>query len=239
MFMISKSQQRTGLLLLAEFFIVVISVLVAIWLENIRQQSKDRALEQQYLEELEEDLQMDLQEVVSTRKTAQARLIAAEQLMEVGGCRFKPAPAALTKARAQTFFESGQEVETVLEIHVIDGAQAAIQELQGSGNFRVMRNRLLVRQLHDYYSDWDRKVEGEHGQLRPDLIHLRRAFSDAGIAAGHGFTLEELGSAIAEHSILQAELRQAHYQAQRQMSRLDKLELNVRETLARVRAEAR
>ena len=56
MFMITKSQRRTGLLLLAEFFIVVISVLAAIWLENVRQQSKDRALEKQYLEELEEEL---------------------------------------------------------------------------------------------------------------------------------------------------------------------------------------
>ena len=99
MFMITKSQRRTGLLLLAEFFIVVISVLAAIWLENVRQQSKDRALEKQYLEELEEDLQMDLQEVVNTRKTAQARLAAAEQLMNAGGCRFKPAPAATARDR--------------------------------------------------------------------------------------------------------------------------------------------
>ena len=239
MFMITKSQRRTGLLLLAEFFIVVISVLAAIWLENVRQQSKDRALEKQYLEELEEDLQMDLQEVVNTRKTAQARLAAAEQLMNAGGCRFKPAPAATARDRDQVRVAPGQEVETVLEIHVIDGAQAAIQELQGSGNFRVMQNRLLVRQLHAYYSDWDRKVEGEHGQLRPDLVHLRRAFSDAGIAAGHGFTLEGLGAAISKREVLQAELRQAHYQAQRQGTRLDKLELNVRKTLARVREEAR
>ena len=87
MFMIMKGERRTALLLLAEFFIVVISVLAAIWLENIRQQSKDRALEQQYLEELEEDLQMDLQEVQNTRKTAQARLAAAEKSrpMRAGG----------------------------------------------------------------------------------------------------------------------------------------------------------
>ena len=73
MFVISKGERRTVLLLLAEFFIVVVSVLVAIWLENVRQRSQDRALEQQYLEELEEDLQMDLQEVDNTRKTARAR----------------------------------------------------------------------------------------------------------------------------------------------------------------------
>lgn len=99
--------------------------------------------------------------------------------------------------------------------------------------------RRFFWQLHAYYSGWDRKVEGEHGQLRPDLVHLRRAFSDAGIAAGHGLTLEGLGAAISKRAVLQAELRQAHYQAQRQVTRLDKLELNVRKTLARVREEDR
>ena len=237
MFMIMKGERRTALLLLAEFFIVVISVLAAIWLENIRQQTKDRALERQYLEELEEDLQMDLQEVQNTRKTARARLAAAEKLMEAGGCQFNTPPAEAAEGNGESLVKAGQEIETVLEIHVIDGAQAAIQELQGSGNFRVMQNRILVRQLHDYYSDWDRKVEGEHGQLRPDLVYLRRALSAVGIAAGHGLTLDELGAAIAASKALKAELRQTHYQARRQVTRLDKLELNVRETLARVRAE--
>lgn len=239
MFVISKGERRTALLLLAEFFIVVASVLVAIWLENARQHSKDNALEQQYLEELEEDLLMDLQEVENTRNTARARLAAAEDLMQASRCRFTPLRKALQADRDERLYEAGQAIETVLEIHVIDGAQAAIQELQGSGNFRVMRNRELVRDLHDYYSDWDRKVEGEHGQLRPDLIHLRRALSDAGIAAHHGKTLEELGAVFAANDIIKAELRQAHYQAARQIARLDKLEENVRKTLASVRREAR
>ena len=239
MFVISKGERRTVLLLLAEFFIVVVSVLVAIWLENVRQRSQDRALEQQYLEELEEDLQMDLQEVDNTRKTARARLEAAEDLMRAGNCSFTPSRGTSRGDDDARLFDAGQEIETVLEIHVIDGAQAAIQELQGSGNFRVMQNRDLVRDLHNYYSDWDRKVEGEHGQLRPDLVHLRRALSTAGVAANHGKSLEELGAIIAASDVLKAELRQAHYQAARQITRLTKLERNVRKTLASVQSEAR
>ena len=96
-----------------------------------------------------------------------------------------------------------------------------------------------MRRLQDYYSDWDRKVEGEHGQLRPDLQHLRRALSDVAIAADHGMTIEEVGAIIAKNPIVQAELRQAHYQAGRQILRLNKLDSNVRKTLADVQAQSR
>lgn len=228
-----KSGDRSWLMLIAEFILVVGGVLVALWLDSVKQSYRDRLLEKQYLEELEEDLSMDLEEVGSTILTAKDRLAAAERLMVASGCSFHQD----SERKVQPTTSNGQEVELVLEIHVIDGSRAAINELQGSGNLRVMRDRSLVRSLQDYYSDWDRKVEGEHGQLRPDLQHLRRALSDIAIAADHGMTLEELGAIISQNQIVQAELRQAHYQAGRQIKRLTKLDSNVRKTLAEVRAQ--
>ena len=229
-----KSEGRSWLMLIAEFILVVGGVLVALWLDSVKQGYRDRLLENQYLVELEEDLSMDLEEVSSTIATAKARLAAAERLMLASGCAFRRNPE-LKLAPTNSY---GKEIELVLEIHVIDGARAAINELQGSGNLRVMRDRSLVRRLQDYYSEWDRKVEGEHGQLRPDLQHLRRALSDVAIAADHGMTIEEIGAIIAKNPIVQAELRQAHYQAGRQILRLNKLDGNVRKTLADVQAQS-
>ena len=42
-------------MLIAEFILVVGGVLVALWLDSVKQSYRDRLLEKQYLEELEED----------------------------------------------------------------------------------------------------------------------------------------------------------------------------------------
>ena len=50
-----KSGDRSWLMLIAEFILVVGGVLVALWLDSVKQSYRDRLLEKQYLEELEED----------------------------------------------------------------------------------------------------------------------------------------------------------------------------------------
>lgn len=46
-------------MLIAEFILVVGGVLMALWLDSVKHSYRDRLLEKQYLQELEEDLSMD------------------------------------------------------------------------------------------------------------------------------------------------------------------------------------
>ena len=70
---------------LAEFLLIVVGVLAALWVDDWREARSDRALEQHLLQDIRDDLARDLSDVRSAMGAAEARAAGADELLALIG----------------------------------------------------------------------------------------------------------------------------------------------------------
>ena len=137
----SPMTQRRGSLarrLVAEFFVIVLGVLVALGVDGWRQASEDRRLEREYLERLATDLARDTLMINTRIELASSALAAGE--------------AALAQLRA------GRSLEGLLDgPRPVLGSSAApipntatLDELKATGNLRMLTSSQVRQEILAY-----------------------------------------------------------------------------------------
>lgn len=176
------SRRAAGLKwVLGETLIVVVGVLIALTVDNWREQRRDARTEAQYLSSLIQDLESDFRELDRAGDHARAAGSAARRLYDVLEGQAQP-PAGDSLARA---------VEHAGFLYFPTYFPYTFDELVSSGNLRVIRDPELRREIAAYYNLiqseqqwWDRYrgiqaryTAAMQGTLSPD-IRSRIAFGD-------------------------------------------------------------
>ncbi|MGK2924784.1 MAG: DUF6090 family protein [Lysobacterales bacterium] len=204
-----RNQEWTAIAL--DFLIVVVGILLAFQITTWNEQRADRKKEARYLVQLIEDLRADLIEISSVQRTAEIRMAAIEAILEF---------VDIEPRRALTFdgtdvifdpvpvFESKDPYEANIQLSntpALDGSRHTFQALISTGDFGLIRNPALAREIQTYYSTMDEAnnlesaVMGQAGTVNSS--RLRRGVSPTGRV-----TIEELGALAVSDSQFRAEL---------------------------------
>lgn len=169
----------------AEYLIVVLGVLTAVALNRWNEGLQDRGHEQQYLQELVQDLEADELELEENRARAMARAKQIREIMEaVGTAEFLRDYEVVvewpnTEQRERCH---ARPLACLVNVRVFDGSQAVYRELTQSGQLRVIRDRQLVSALTRYYAMVEARKEGHLNILRPTNNQLAEAMHERGLS---------------------------------------------------------
>jgi hypothetical protein len=141
-----------------DFIIVVVGILIAFQITAWNEQRADRAKEALYLSELIEDLNADLAEIDSIKRTAEIRMGALERILALAGA--EPRRTLTFDAVTFTFdpappFQSDDPYEANIQLTNtpdLDGSRETFQALISTGDLGLIRNRDLARQTQTYYA---------------------------------------------------------------------------------------
>jgi hypothetical protein len=200
---------------LREFAIVVIGILVALGLDDLNQARKDRVLETQYLSELAVDLQSDSLELIENRSVAMNRLFVAERVLRSSDSDWRISdlgtPEEVITALRDEWEESGgcswSVIVCVGDYRVFDGNRGAYDELLGSGNLRVLRDRSLALSLAHYYALAEGERDGDVGRLRPAMEEFNSRMRLRGVGAFDSLTQAEFVTVLQSDPALMAHVR--------------------------------
>lgn len=194
-----------------DFFIVVTGILIAFQITNWSEQRGDRSKENLYLSELVEDLNADLREVETVRRTAEIRMGVLEQVLaEVD---IVPRRTLTYDGRSFTFdqappFESEDPYEANIQLTndpTLDGSRETFQALISTGDLRLISNRHLARQLQSYYA-----FIIEANNLERSVLSQAVTINDSrrrlGVPLTGRVTIEDLGLLASTDAKFRAEL---------------------------------
>jgi hypothetical protein len=127
---------------LAELTIIVVGILLALWVDALREDRIDRKTERQYLESFLLDLERDLAELDSATTWTLRHGHAAEEVQLFLGAVEGPAsPDTLVKSIALAGWQYLPPFSTL-----------TIDELRSTGNLQLLRNVELRRSIGEYYN---------------------------------------------------------------------------------------
>jgi len=130
---------------LGEFFVVVVGVLVALWVDQIQAARADASLEVEYLKSFLIDLDEDLAQFDSADAWSRRQEAAAATVL------------ALYEGRQPT--ESTADLATAVETagwqYVPTITRNTIDDLRSTGNLRLIRDPALRRAIASYYAQVD------------------------------------------------------------------------------------
>lgn len=153
---------------IGEVILIVIGILIALWINELAQNQQDRQLEKQYLNALNADLKNDVIYYDSTYHANDRRINDAYAVMQIldGEAPFPPDSLAFLKQLLSTMsLEAGDRPPNVWN------------ELQATGNLRLLRNRKLVDRLFEYYSLRESNQENNSQYFEP-VIRANRELVD-------------------------------------------------------------
>jgi len=128
--------------LLGEFVVVVIGVLIALWVDQLREARADAGLEVEYLQSLLMDLDADLAQFDSADVWTRRQEAAAATVLELyGGIPQTKSDAALVAA-----------VETAGWQFVPSITRNTIDDLRSTGNLHIITDPTLRRAIAAYYA---------------------------------------------------------------------------------------
>lgn len=120
---------------LAEFFVIVVGVLVALGLENLREERRDRALESEYLQRLEQDFLQANRDMAAGRSRLEGARLRGRQILpfvEYGD----PIPADTITFLSWIYAAS----RNLWPNFTARYSSSAYQELVASGRFGLIRS---------------------------------------------------------------------------------------------------
>ncbi len=135
--------------LFAELMVLVIGILVALGIDQWRQDRDDRIAEREYLLAIKSDLQNDLQSInerifpeieLRMEKSAHLRTFTPDD-----------APETLEEQRAFIF-----DINQAGFMNTFQPRRNAMDDLLATGNLRLIRNRALRLELLNFYSEAER-----------------------------------------------------------------------------------
>jgi hypothetical protein len=126
---------------LGEFLVVVAGVLVALWVDELRERHANAALEVEYLESFVTDLNADLAQFDATEAWMRKSEAAAATVLAL----YKGTPPTDNAADLVAAVETaGWQYWPAVSRNTID-------DLNSTGNFRLIRDRTLRRAISSYY----------------------------------------------------------------------------------------
>lgn len=134
--------------LLGEFFVVVLGVLVALWVDEVREARSDATLEVEYLHSFLIDLEADLVQFDSADAWSRRQEDAAATVLNL----YDGTPQAKSEA------ELVAAVETAGWQFFPSISRNAIDDLKSTGNLRLIRDPALRRAIATYYSTLDNSL---------------------------------------------------------------------------------
>ncbi len=184
-------------LLLGEFFVVVLGVLVALWVDQVRTARADAALEVEYLQSFVIDLDADLAQFDSADAWSRRQEAAAATVLAL----YDGLPPTNSVADLVAAVESAgwQYVPSI--------TRNTIDDLRSTGNLRLLRDPTLRRAISSYYATVDNvsvpnaamrdrmwnEYDARVGQVLEPGLRLRVLQGDASF--GHGITSDVLAPA--------------------------------------------
>ena len=129
-------------LLLGEFVVIVVGVLMALWVDELREARDNEALEIQYLESFVADLEADLAQFDETEAWMRRSEAAAATVLAL----YQGSPPTQNAADLAMAVETaGWQDWPVITRNTID-------DLRSTGNIRLIRDRALRRAIAAYYT---------------------------------------------------------------------------------------
>ena len=129
-------------LLLGEFIVIVVGVLMALWVDELREARFNAALEVEYLQSFVTDLEADLAQFDETEAWMRRSEAAAATVLAL----YKGAPPTDNAADLAMAVETaGWQDWPVITRNTID-------DLRSTGNLRLIRDRALRRAIAAYYT---------------------------------------------------------------------------------------
>jgi hypothetical protein len=129
-------------LLLGEFVVIVVGVLMALWVDELREARYNAALEIEYLESFVTDLEADLAQFDDTEAWMRRSEAAAATVLAL----YEGAPPTESLADLVMAVETaGWQFWPVITRNTID-------DLRSTGNLRLIRDRSLRRAIAAYYT---------------------------------------------------------------------------------------
>ena len=126
--------------ILLEIVIIVFAVSLSIWLHNWAESLKDRKEEREFLTGLKEDLQADMQEMNSDRRTFQDGLVAVNYFERVGSGEGLNQDSLLNYIGFLTSYA------------VIEPRISRFEALKSSGKIGIVSNKDLMLHIIDLYT---------------------------------------------------------------------------------------
>ncbi len=130
---------------LGEFFIVVLGVLVALWIENWNSDRKDHILEREYVSSLISDLELD-------DASIQDAMQFAEYVANNGRSVLKSIEDRQITATPEDFVRS---VNLTSYLRYPTYSRTTINDLMATGNLRLLRSEEVRDSIATYYSAID------------------------------------------------------------------------------------
>ncbi len=149
---------------LGEFFIVVLGVLVALWIENWNGDRKDRDLEREYVSSLIADLELDDASIQDAMQFAEYVANNSRSVLNsIDGRQFTGTPEDFVRS-----------VNLTAYLRYPTYSRATINDLMATGNLRLLRSEEVRDSIATYYSTIDYNTQwnesAREAQTRMTLI---------------------------------------------------------------------
>jgi hypothetical protein len=183
--------------LLGEFVVIVLGVLVALWVDQVRAARSDAALEVEYLQSFVIDLEADLAQFDSADAWSRRQERAAATVLAL----YDGVPTMQSVADLVSAVESaGWQYVPVVTRNTID-------DLRSTGNLRLLRDPTVRRAISSYYTTvenvtvpvaamrdrmWN-EYDARVGQVLEPGLRLRVLQGDESF--GHGITSDAVATA--------------------------------------------
>jgi hypothetical protein len=128
--------------LLGEFFVIVVGVLVALWVDQVRAARADAKLEVEYLASFLIDIETDLAQFDSADAWSRKQEAAAATVLALYD---GPPPTASVDELVAAVETAGWQFVPTITRNTID-------DLKATGNLRLIRDPALRRAIATYYA---------------------------------------------------------------------------------------
>ncbi|UCC24541.1 MAG: hypothetical protein JSU98_12475 [Gemmatimonadales bacterium] len=145
--------------LAGEFLVIVVGVLVALFVDGLREDRRERGYERQVLDAVAADLRANLEDLAQAERGANFRRRAAiETLLRIDGAS-QPPGAAPDADLAE--LGAGNLLASLALIRVFDPHTAGLVSLEASGAYGLIRDPSVRGAVLEYYSKVDSWREGQ------------------------------------------------------------------------------
>lgn len=220
---------------LGEFVLIVIGVLAALAVDDLREARSDRALERHLLQGIRTDLARDSADILSARGAAEARAAGADELLsllgdpDVGGVlgstggSLQQIPAMdnwaglddlLKEARARYpngSFSARQALLMLAALQRFDLSDATYSEATASGELRVIQDPELRAAIATYYFDAGRFGNTIDERVEANAQRFDGVLAVAGLSAAGGGSDSAILDALRGDARLIAEIKNVRY----------------------------
>jgi Family of unknown function (DUF6090) len=190
---------------IGEIVLVVIGILIALSINNWNEERKDSILEKYYLNRLIDDLKADITEIDSTAKYASKFISIGNNILELLGENYISDLKKLSNSSPVFFIENalnqnserialenfGQSFGYLFDERLVDMNNFTYNELISTGKFEVIKNRILRKDITNYYLSFNAVLDVQDNLLF-SISEYNKALKNNNIPIINSFSFEEL-----------------------------------------------